>query len=335
MPSQDVKQIIQSLKDKTPAPVYFMHGEESYYMDQVIDAAVKYTLEDHERDFNQTLVYGKDVDLNNLLTQLKQFPMMADRQLVILKEAQNIKDWSPLEGYFSQPVPTTVFIIAHKHKKADSRKKFYKLIQKHGVTFESKKLYESQIDAWIKSYVKSNGYSISPKASILLVDFLGTDLGKIAQELDKLKVILEKGTEINDVHIEENIGISKDYNPFELANAIAKRDILKAHKIINYFEQNPKATHITFLIPSIFSFFERLMKAHFLKVRDAKQLQSALRMNYYAAQDTVKAMQIYKPKKIAKNIALLHQYDLKSKGVERGPGSDADLMRELIYQLMH
>lgn len=331
----EAKEIIAQFKSKETQPVYFLHGEEPFYIDQITDAAIKHILEESERDFNQTVVYGKDVDLNALQEQVKQFPMMAEKQLVILKEAQDVRDWTPLENYFDSPVPTTVFIICHKYKKADKRKKFFKSIQKNGVIFESNKVYENQIDGWIKSYLKTKGYTITPKASILLIDFLGNSLGKIAKELDKLSIILEKGTEISEVHIEENIGISKDYNPFELSNAIAKRDILKSHKIINYFDQNPKATHITVLIPTIFSFFERLMKAHFAGTNDPKQLQMKLGMNYYAAMEVIKAKAIYKPKKIATNIALLHQYDLKSKGVNRGAGSDADLMRELIYQLMH
>lgn len=331
----EAKDIIAQFKSKETQPVYFLHGEEPFYIDQITDAAIEHVLEESERDFNQTVVYGKDVDLNALQEQVKQFPMMAEKQLVILKEAQDVRDWTPLESYFESPVPTTVFVICHKYKKADKRKKFFKSIQKNGVIFESNKVYENQIDGWIKSYLKTKGYTITPKASILLIDFLGNSLGKIAKELDKLSIILEKGTEISEVHIEENIGISKDYNPFELSNAIAKRDILKSHKIINYFDQNPKATHITVLIPTIFSFFERLMKAHFAGTNDPKQLQMKLGMNYYAAMEVIKAKTIYKPKKIAKNIALLHEYDLKSKGVNRGPGTDADLMRELIYQLMH
>lgn len=331
----DANQIIDSFKRKETKPLYFLHGEESFYIDQITDAAIQFILEESERDFNQTIVYGKDADMNALQEQVKQYPMMAEKQLVILKEAQDVRDWSALESYIEQPTDTTVFIICHKHKKVDKRKKFFKLLQKNGVVFESKKLYENQVDGWIINYVKSKGFAINQKATMLLIDFLGSDLGKIAKELNKLAIILEKGTEISEIHIEENIGISKDYNTFELSNAIAKRDILKAHKIINYFEQNPKAAHISMIIPSIFSFFERLMKVHFAGTTDIKQLQSRLGMNYYAAMETVKAKNIYKPKKIAKNISLLHEYDLKSKGINRGPGSDADLLRELIYQLMH
>ncbi len=331
----DASQIIKQFKDKEAKPLYFLHGDESYYIDVITDAAVKHVLEESERDFNQTIVYGKDVNMSSLQEQVKQYPMMAEKQLVILKEAQDVRDWSILEPYFENPSETTVFIICHKHKKVDKRKKFFKLLQKNAVVFESKKLYENQVDGWIIKHLKSKGFTINQKATILLIDFLGSDLGKIAKELDKLALVLEEGTEISEVHIEENIGISKDYNTFELSNAIAKRDILKAHKIINYFEQNPKAAHISMIIPTIFSFFERLMKVHFAGTNDVKQLQSRLGMNYYAAMETVKAKNIYKPKKIAKNISLLHQYDLKSKGVDRGPGSDADLLRELIYQLMH
>lgn len=331
----DVKDIIQDFKKKSPKPVYFLHGEEPYYIDQISQAAIDFLLEDHEKDFNQTIVYGKDTDLITLLGQLSQFPMMSDFQLVVLKEAQDVKDWSSLEAYFDHPIPTTVFVVCHKYKKADSRKKFIKSIQKNGVLFESKKLYDNQVEGWIQNFLKGRNLSISTKASALLVEFLGNDLGRIAGELDKLGIILAKGTEINEVHIEENIGISKDYNTFELSNAIAKRDILKAHKIINYFDKNPKAAHITMILPTIFGLHERLMRAHFMGVKDAAAAQAKLRLNYYAAQELIGALRLYSPKIVARNISLLHEYDLKSKGVKRGPGSDADLLRELIYQLMH
>jgi DNA polymerase-3 subunit delta len=333
--ADDVKDIIQHFKDKKPKSVYWLHGEEPFYIDEISDAATTLLLEEHERDFNQTIVYGKDTDLSMLLGQLKQFPMMSDFQLVVLKEAQDVKDWEVLENYFEQPVPSTVFVICHKYKKADARKKFIKNIQKNGVVFESKKIYENQMDGWIRNFLRDKNFTISAKASALLIDFLGNDLSKVVNELEKLSIVLAKGTEINETHIEENIGISKDYNPFELSNAIAQRNILKANKIINYFDQNPKAAHITMLIPTIFGLFERLMRAHFAGIKSSAEAQSKMRLNYYAAQELVAAMRIYNPKKIAANIAILHEYDLKSKGVNRGPGTDADLLRELIYQLMH
>jgi len=330
-----VKEIIKQFKDKNPKPLYLLHGDESFYIDEITDAANKYILDESERDFNLTVLYGKDADMGQLQEQVKQYPMMAERQLVIVKEAQDIKSWGVMEAYFDNPSPTTVLILAHKHKKADSRKKFFKSIKKNGVIFESKKLYENQVDGWIINYLKGKGYTINQKATMLLVEFLGTDLGKIAKELEKLMLVLEKGTQISEVHIEENIGISKDYNAFELTNALASRDILKANKIINYFEQNPKAAHITQLIPLLFGFHERLMKAHFSNATDINGLMSALKMSYPAAKEIMQAKRIYNPKKIAKNIATLQEYDLKSKGINHGPGTDADLLRELIYLLMH
>jgi DNA polymerase-3 subunit delta len=331
----DYKLIIKDFKDKKPKPVYFLHGEEPFYIDLISQAAADLLLEEHERDFNQTILYGKDTDLMVLREQLLQFPMMAEYQVVILKEAQEVKKWDPLESYFENPIDTTIFIVCHKYKKADARKKFMKDIQKKGVLFESKKLYDNQVEPWIQDYLKAKGFTISTKASALLLEFLGNDLGRIAKELDKLGIILAKGTEINEVHVEENIGISKDYNAFELSSAVAKRDILKAYKIINYFDKNPKAAHITMILPILFGFYERLLRAYFMGIKDAASAQSKLRLNYYAAQELIGALRVYNPKIVARNISLLHTYDLKSKGVSRGPGSDADLLRELIYQLMH
>lgn len=331
----EVKDIVQHFRDKKPQPIYWLHGEEPFYIDEIANAATSLLLEEHERDFNQTVVYGKDTDLGNLLGLLKQFPMMADFQLVVLKEAQDIKKWDALESYFEQPVESTVFIICHKYKKADARTKFMKNIQKNGVVFESKKIYENQMDGWIRSFLRNKNFTISAKASALITDFLGNDLSKVVNELEKLSIVLAKGTEINETHIEENIGISNDYSPFELSNAIAQQNVLKANKIINYFDHNPKAAHITMLIPSIFGLFERLMRAHFSGIKSSAEAQSKMRLNYYAAQELVAAMRIYNPKKIAANIAILHEYDLKSKGLNRGPGTDADLLRELIFQLMH
>ncbi|MCC5923953.1 MAG: DNA polymerase III subunit delta [Crocinitomicaceae bacterium] len=332
----NVKDIIKSIQNKEFNAIYLLHGEEPYYIDKITALIQENALEEQERDFNQTVVYGKDLDLIALLGQLKQYPMMAERQLVILKEAQDIKDWTAIEPYLSNPVATTVFVICHKHKKADTRKKYVKANQQSkGILFESKKLYENQLDGWVNSFLKQKDFYISPKASTLLIEAIGSDLSRLAAELEKLTIVLQKGTTINEIHIEENIGISKDYNPFELANAIAKRDIEKSFKIISYFEKNPKAAHITMLIPNIYNLFERLMKIHFMNIRDANQLQSALKVNFYVAKEMMQAMQIYKPKKIAANISLLHEYDLKSKGVNRGSASDADLLRELVYQLTH
>ncbi|HLW39451.1 MAG TPA: DNA polymerase III subunit delta [Brumimicrobium sp.] len=330
-----MKEIIKQFKDKNPKPLYLLHGEEPYYIDEITDAATKYVLEDHEKDFNFTLLYGKDVDLSQLLEHVKRYPMMAEKQLIIVKEAQDVRNWDAFNGYFENPTSSTVLILAHKYKKAPANKKFFKLIKKNGEIFESKKLYENQVDAWIMNYLKERGYTITQKATMLLVESLGADLSKIANELKKLAIILGDVKAIDETHIEKNIGISKDYNAFELTNAIASRDVLKANKIINYFEQNPKAAHIVTLIPLIFNFHERLMKAHFSNANDINSLMSSLRMSYPAAKEVMQAKRIYPVKKVANNIVLLQEFDLKSKGINRGPGSDADLLRELIFLLMH
>lgn len=330
-----MKEIIKQFKDKAPKPLYLLHGEEPFYIDEITDAASKHLLEDHEKDFNLTVTYGKDVDFSELLEQVKRFPMMAERQVVIVKEAQDVRNWDAFNGYFENPTSSTVLILAHKYKKAPANKKFFKLIKKNGEIFESKKLYENQVDAWIINFLKERGYTITQKATMLLVESLGADLSKIANELKKLSIVLGDVKAIDETHIEKNIGISKDYNAFELTNAIASRDILKANKIINYFEQNPKAGHIVVLIPLIFNFHERLMKAHFSNANDINSLMSSLRMSYPAAKEIMQAKRIYPVKKVAKNIVLLQEYDLKSKGINRGPGSDADLLRELFFLLMH
>lgn len=329
------KEIIKELKAGNPKPIYLLHGEEPYFIDAITSVAEKCLLDEAERDFNLSIVYGKDVDIQQLQEQVKQYPMMSDRQVVIVKEAQHIRSWQPLEYYLENPLSSTVLIIAHKYKKVDKRKKFYTSIKKNGGIFESKKLYENQVDAWIINYLKERGYSINQKAAIILVDYLGTDLSRIVKELDKLLIILEKGTTISEVHIEENIGISKDYNAFELTNAIASRNISKANKIIHYFGQNPKAGPLVMLISLLYNFHERLMKAHFVNAYDVKGLMSQLKVSYPAANEIMRAKKIYSKKKVAKNIALLHTYDLKSKGINRGPGEDVDLLLELVYQLMH
>lgn len=333
----DIKSIIKQFKDKTPNPLYLLHGEEQFYIDQITDAAIEHILEEHEKDFNLTVLYGRDANMDQLQERVKQYPMMAERQVVIVKEAQYIRSWGIMESYFENPTPTTILIIAHKHKKADARKKWFKDIKKNGIVYESKKLYENQVDAWIINYLRKEGYTIEPKAAMLLVEFLGSDLGKISKELEKLAIVIEKGSNITASDVEENIGISKDYNAFELNNAIAARDILKANKIINYFEQNPRATHITALIPLIFSFHERLLKAHFsgINTNNVRDLMSNLKVSYPAAIEIQRALKIYSRKKVAKNIAILQEYDLKSKGINPGPGTDSDLLRELIFLLMH
>lgn len=331
----DHKSIIQEVQKKQFKPVYLLHGEEPYYIDLISKAIQDNALEEHERDFNQTVLYGKDADVLSIISEAKGYPMMAERRLVIIREAQDLKGIDDLESYCSQPNPTTVLVLAYKYKKFDSRKKLIKEISRQGIVFTSDKVKEYQLVDWIGNYLKSTDFGITPKASMLLADFLGNDLSKVTNELDKLALLLQKGTTINEVHIEENIGISKDYNVFELTNAIAVRDVPKAMKIVNYFEHNPKSGPLVMVISNIFTLFSRLMRIHFLPNKSNDAIAQALKIHPFATRELLQATKIYPPKKVSANVSILHEYDLKSKGVNNQTFSDGDLLKELVFKLMH
>ena len=331
----DHKSIIQDVKNKQFKPIYLLHGEEPYYIDLISKEIIEHALEEHERDFNQMIIYGKDSDVLSIISEAKGYPMMAQRRLVVIREAQDLKDIELLESYCAQPQPTTVFVILYKYKKFDSRKKIFKEISKSGLVYCSDKIKDYKLVEWINNYLKTTEYSITPKASILLADFLGNDLSKITNELDKLSLLLQKGTTINEVHVEDNIGISKDYNAYELVNAIATRDVNKAFTIVTYFEHNPKAGELTLVIGNIFTLFFKLMRLHFATNKSNDALSQVLKIHPFLVKDFVNASKIYPPKMISRNISFLYEYDLKSKGVNNSSFTKADLMKELIYKLMH
>ena len=258
------KLILKEIENKSFKTIYFLHGEEPYFIDLITNALIKNVLQDHEKEFNQSILYGKSTDLNVLINELKSFPMGSEKRLVVLKEAQDFKKLEALCPYFENPNPSTIFVICHKYRKYDSRKKSLKLIVKKGSIFLSDKIKEYQLNEWIQRYVTGRGFSLNSKATMLLNEFLGNDLGRIVNEVEKLSIIYPKGTALDEKHIEENIGISKDYNLFELTNAVAAQDIHKAYKIIHYFEMNPKAVHLTQIVSSLFTFFSNILKIHFL-----------------------------------------------------------------------
>ena len=331
----DYKLLLKEIRNKKFEKIYFLHGEEPYFIDVLTKAIQDNALEESERDFNQSILYGKDAEVLSLISELKSYPMMAERRLVILKEAQYFKAIEQLESYLENPVTSTIFVICYKYKTFDARKKTLKNALKNGVVFKSEKVKEYQLAEWIQQNVKSSGYEMTSKACMLMVESLGNDLGRIVKELEKLAVLIEKGTTINDKHIEENIGISKDYNVFELTNAVANKDNLKALKIVDYFEHNPKAADLVFVISNLFKFFSQIMRIHFLPNKSREAVAKALGLHPFVAGELTNAKNKYDPRKIAANIALIHEYDLKSKGVGNTSATQGELMRELVYQLIH
>lgn len=332
----DHRQLIKNIKSGQLDKIYFLHGEEPYFIDEITDAIVSNALEEHERDFNQIVIYGKDAEPLSLISELKNYPMMAARKLVILKEAQDFKHFDQLESYIEAPSPTTIFVVNYKYKAFDSRKKIMKSILKNGIVFKSDKVKDYLLNDWIQQAVKAKGYGISSKATMLLAEFLGNDLGRIVNEIDKLSILIENGTTINEIHIEENIGISKDYNVFELTNAVAHNDFQKAFKIVDYFDHNPKATSIVVVIPTLFKLFSQLMRIHFVPNKSKDGVASYLKIHPFVAGELLVASKHFNPKKIAANIEVLHDYDLKSKGVgSTGAVSEGELMKEMIFRLLH
>jgi DNA polymerase III subunit delta len=331
----DASLIIKDIQAKKFAPLYFLHGEETYYIDLITEAIQKYCLEEHERDFNQTILYGKDAELLALQSELKAYPMMAERRLVILKEAQDFKHLDALESYTEAPSPTTIFLVCYKHKSYDARKKILKNFAKNGLIFKSDKIRDYQLPDWIAKYVRTQDLQINGKATMLLAEFLGADLGRIANEIEKLRIILGPNASINEQHIEQHIGISKDYNIFELVNAVAQKQTDKVFKIVQYFEYNPKAGELVVIVPALFKYFSQLMRVHFTPNKTRESIASSVGVHPFVAGELLANRQNYDPKKIAAIIALLHDYDLKVKGMGNSQMSGPELLKELVFQILY
>ena len=333
---EEVKRIVSDIKNGNIKPIYFLMGEESYYIDQISAYIDKNLLSEEEKGFNQVVLYGRDVTIEDIVSQAKRYPMMAERQVVIVKEAQALsRDIDKLESYAANPQTSTILVICYKYKKLDKRKKVYKLIAKSGVVFESKRLYENQVGDWIRRVMSGKGYVVEPKAAHMLVEFLGTDLSKIYNELEKLMLILPDGSTVTPLVIEENIGISKDFNNFELRKAVGEKDILKAHRIINYFAQNPKDNPMVVTIALLFGFFQQLLTYHGLPSTDKASVAKALGVNPYFVSEYVTASRNYPMKKVSYIINLLRDADVKSKGVGAYNLSQGDLLKELLVGIMY
>lgn len=332
----EARQIVTDIQKGDIKPIYFLMGEEPYYIDRISDFIAENILSEEERGFNQMVIYGRDSTIDDIVSNAKRYPMMAERQVVIVKEAQDLsRTIEKLVDYAENPQPTTVLVVCYKYKKIDKRKKLHKVISKSGVVFEGKRLYENQVGDWIIKTLKSRGYGISPKAAQMLVEFLGTDLGKIDNELQKLQLICPEGTTINPEIIEENIGISKDFNNFELRNAIGEKDTLRAHRIINYFAQNPKDNPLVVTISLLFSFFSQILQYHGLNDKSKGTVAKQLKVNPYFVKDYVTAARNYPMKKVSRVISLLQETDVKSKGVGATNLPQGDLLKELLVKIMN
>jgi len=331
---EDVKKIVSSIKKGDIKPIYFLMGEEPYYIDAISDFIEKNVLSEDEKGFNQMTLYGRDISIDDIVSNAKRFPMMAERQVVIVKEAQDLsRTIDKLESYAKTPQPTTVLVINYKYKKLDKRKAVYKAIKKVGVVFESKKLYENKVPDWIRRVLSGQNYTITPKASQMLVEFLGTDLSKIMNELNKLKIILPEDTQITPDHIEKNIGISKDYNNFELRKAIGYRDTLKAYRIINYFGENPKDNPMIVTVSLLYNFFSQLLHLHGLHDKNPRSVASALKVSPYFVNEYIDAARNYPMKKVSAIIGDLREFDVKGKGVNSNAVPQGDLLRELMVRI--
>lgn len=327
--------ILVNLRNKIYHPIYFLMGEESYFIDQITDYIAKNILTEAEKGFNQHVLYGKDTDIDTIITHARRFPMMANHQVVILKEAQNIKKIEDLEPYLKAPLESTILVINYKYKSIDKRKSFAKQLGKKGVLFESKKIYDNKLPAWINSYLSSQKYSIEPQASAMLAEYLGTDLSKVSNELDKLIISLPENTKISPDHIEKNIGISKDFNIFELQNALGEKNILKTNQIINYFAANPSSNPIPRTIASLYFFFMKILTFHFLEDKSQNAVASSLQINPFFVRSYMSAAKKYPIKKVVEIMAILREYDMKSKGMGNVSASAGDLQREMIYKILH
>ena len=332
----EVLKIVNDIKGGTIKPIYFLMGEEPYYIDKLCDYIEQNILTEEEKGFNQSILYGRDVTIEDIISTAKRYPMMADRQVVIIREAQDlIRTIDKLETYAENPMPSTVLVFCYKYKTLDKRKKVTKLIAKNGVIFESKKLYENQVGEWIKRVLAGKKYSIEPKASAMLVEFLGTDLSKINNELEKLQIILPIGSAITPKDIEENIGFSKDFNVFELRKALGERNQIKAYTIAENFAQNPKDNPIVVTTSLVFNFFIQLLKYHGLKDKNPKNVAAVLGVNPFFLKEYDVALKNFPMKKVSQIVAALRDIDVKSKGVGANALSQSDLLREMLYKIFN
>jgi DNA polymerase-3 subunit delta len=330
------EEILSDLKNRIFKPVYFLAGEEPYYIDLITDYIQEKVLPESEKAFNQMIVYGDDTNIASIIDTARRFPMMSSHQVLIVKEAQSLKKLDDLIIYLEKPLLSTILVFSYKYKTTDKRTKLFKTLESHGVYFESARIRDYLIPAWIERYLMLKGIKTDPSASAMLTEFLGTDLHKIVNELDKLIITLPPGKPfITTSLIEKNIGISKDYNNFELQKAIGEKNILKANMIVHYFANNPKDNPLTLSIASLFGFFSKLLTYHYLTDKSKNNVAAVLKVNPFFVKDYENSALKYNVSKTVQIISLLRTYDMKSKGFG-DPGTEpGDLLKELVFRILH
>ena len=330
------EEIISDLKNRIFKPVYFLAGEEPYYIDLITSYIENKVLPEAEKSFNQIILYADDTNIPSIIDIARRFPMMASHQVVIIKEAQSLKKLDDLVIYLEKPLVSTILVFCYKYKTVDKRTKLYKALESHAVYFESVRLRDYQIPAWIDRYLMTKGIKTDPSASAMLTEYLGTDLHKIVNELDKLIITMPADKPvITTVLIEKNIGISKDYNNFELQKAIGEKNILKANMIVHYFADNPKDNPITLSIASLFGFFSKLLQYHYLTDKSKNNVAAALKVNPFFVKEYENSALKYNVSKTVQIISLLRAFDMRSKGYG-DPGTEpGDLLKELVYRILH
>jgi DNA polymerase-3 subunit delta len=328
------EKIVSEWKKKQFKPVYWLEGEEDYYIDKLVHFAEHSILTESEAGFNLTVFYGKDASWPDVINACRRYPMFSERQVVLLKEAQHMRDIEKLEAYIDNPLPSTIFVVSYKEKKVDGRTSLAKTIKKKAELLSTKKMYDNQLPDWTNDLVHSKGLEISPKALLLLVDHIGNDLSRIDNEIDKIMVNLGSRKNITEDDIEKYVGISKEYNPFELQNAVVKKDLSKAIRIIQYFEANPKAAPIQLILPTLYNLFSKTFMYFGQSAKDEKSVAAALGVSPFFVKDFLTTARNYGYEGVEAALLLLHDYNLKSVGVNNAGHSDASLLKELVFKLM-
>lgn len=333
--------VLREIKAKNYSPVYFLEGEEAYYIDLITDYIETHVLTESEKGFNQTIAYGADVTMSDVLTSARRYPMMAERQVVIVKEAQQISDINQGQGqkllidYLKNPAATTLLVFCHKNKTLDKRKALGKEVGKYAVVVTAKKLYDNQLPGWIENYIAGRGFSITPKAVQMLADSIGNNLERLSNEIDKVLINFKDKITLDENTINKYIGISKDYNVFELQKALIDKDPVRANKIVNFFDANSRQNPVIPIIAVLYSFYSKLLIAHHTKDKSDRALASALKVNPYFVKDYSAALRRYDLNQVVRNISFIKDADLRSKGVQNVSVSDGQLLKELVFKLIH